>query len=440
MSMTKTLHPDEKIKAGTLGGRMFKLGLLAGLALLVASYVFGHLEDDHLRRWQFGYLTAWVFAWSLATGALFFVLIHHLTRARWSTVMRRIAENVSRTFPWLAVLSLGWLLPMLLWDNHELYFWSFVGDLPHSAPKDGGMWQGHEAYHHVHGKLGWLNGGFFAARLMLYMAIYTGIAWYFSKWSRAQDDSGDPAISEKLRIASGPGMLIFALTTVFVGFDVVMSLAPEWYSTIYSVNLFGGAMIGTYAFLGLLTRAIQQSGRLTRSITVEHYHDVGKLLFGFTFFWAYTAFSQFMLIWYANIPEEVVFYRYRMFSDWQTLSIIVILCCWAIPYVLLLSRWTKRILPIFMVLCAWQLIFHYVDLYWNIMPNITWWTNPETQINHGPLTGPLSDHQYQFAISDVLSLLGMTLVFIAAIGRQMRGNLVPTKDPNLGASLAFENY
>jgi hypothetical protein len=423
---------------------MVKFGLLAGLVLLVVAYIFGHQEDDHLRRFQYGYLTAWVFVWTLAVGSLFFVLIHHLTRARWSTVMRRIAENVTGTFPWLLVMSLGWLLPMLIMDNHELYFWSYVGDLPAKAPADGSAWQGHEAYHHLHAKAGWLSNGFFAARVAIYLGIYTALSFYFSKWSRKQDDSGDPAISEKLRIASGPGMLIFALTTVFAGFDIMMSLSPEWYSTIYSVNLFGGAMIGTYAFLAILSRAIQRTGRLTRSITVEHYHDVGKLLFGFTFFWAYTAFSQFMLIWYANIPEEVVFYKYRMFTDWQNLSIVVILCCWAIPYVLLLSRWTKRVLPVFMALCAWQMIFHFVDLYWNIMPNMTWGSTVDPHsgaiLSTGPLTGQLAAHEYHFAASDVLCLLGLLAIFIAAVGRQMRGNLVPVKDPNLGASLAFENY
>jgi hypothetical protein len=438
MSLSKTIHPDEKVKAGGLGSSMARYGIIGGVVLLIASYISGHLVDDHLRRWQFGYLTAWVFVWSLAVGCLFFVLIHHLTRARWSTVLRRIAENVSRVFVWLLVLSLGFLLPMLM-DNHELYFWSWIGDQPKEV-------QHLDIYHHVSAKTGWLNPAFFSIRVLIYLAIYAGISWYFARWSREQDESGDPKISEKLRIASGPAMLIFAITTVFAGFDIVMSLAPEWYSTIYSVNLFGGAMVGTYAFLALLTRWIQRSGRLTRSVTVEHYHDVGKLLFGFTFFWAYTAFSQFMLIWYANIPEEVVFYRYRMFTDWQPVSIIVILCCWAIPYVLLLSRWTKRVLPVFMVLCVWQLAFHYVDLYWNIMPNITWGTTagPSGALPTGPLTGPLELHQHSFGggkgFTDLLTLAGMLLLFIGAVGRQMRGNLLPVKDPNLGASLAFENY
>ena len=427
MSATKTLHPDEKYKAGNLGSNLSKL-LVVGVVILIIGAViaFFNKDDDNYRRFQFGFLTAWTFVWTIAVGCLFFVLIHHLARARWSTVLRRIAENVSLTFPVLGVVGfLGFVLPMLL-GNNELYFWAYFDD--HPDPHN----------HHMMVKKGWLTPEFFAIRFVVYMAIYTAIATYFAKKSREQDESGDPKISEKLRIASGPGMLIFALTTVFAGFDIVMSLMPEWFSTIYSVNIFGGAMIGTYAFLGLFSRAIQKSGRLTRSVTVEHYHDLGKLLFGFTFFWAYTAFSQFMLIWYANIPEEVTFYRYRMDGDWMYLSIAVILCAWAIPYVLLLSRWTKRILPIFMALCAWQLFFHYIDLYWNIMPNMTWWAHDGHVV--GPLHGPIAAHQYTFAINDLILLVGMFALFLGAVGRQMKGNLVPVKDPQLGASLAFENF
>ncbi len=427
MSATKTLHPDEKIKAGTLGSKMSKAGFGAGIVLIILAYVLGHLQDDHLRRFQFAYLTAWFFVCSIAIGCLFFVLIHHLTRARWSTVMRRIAENVSLTFPVLAILGIGFIAPMLM-GNHELYFWSYFG-----AHKEL-----HAADPHMVGKMGWLTPGFFAVRFVIYMAIYSALAIKFSKDSRKQDETGDLRLSERLRVLSGVGMLVFALTTVFIGFDVIMSLAPKWYSTIYSVNLFGGAMIGTYAFLGLLTRAIQKSGRLTRSITVEHYQDVGKFLFGFTFFWAYTAFSQFMLIWYANIPEEIVFYRYRMFGDWQYLSIAVLVLHWAVPYVLLMSRWTKRILPIFMALCAWQLFFHYIDIYWNVMPNMTWL--PEHGHLGGPLTGDPQLHKFTFSAVDLLCLLGMLALFIGAIGRNMKGNLLPVKDPHLSASLAFENY
>jgi len=427
----KTLHPDEKYKAGSLGTKMATFGIGAGVLLLLASYVAGRLADDGLRRFQYGFLTAWMFVLTIAIGSLFFVLIHHLTRARWSTVLRRIAECVSLTFPALAIAgAIGIIMPMWL-GNHELYFWDWFG--AHKAEL-------HLHNHHLEGKLSWLNPSFFTLRFFFYMAVYSGIAMTFARASRKQDESGDPAISERLRILAGPAMLIFSITTVFVGFDMMMSLAPNWYSTIYSVNMFGGCMIATYAFLSLLTRAIQKSGRLTHSVTVEHYHDMGKLLFGFVFFWAYTAFSQFMLIWYANIPEETVFFRYRWWTDWQTVALLLIICQWAVPYVALLSRWSKRVLPVFMGICVWLLLFHYVDMYWNVMPNMTWGPSHELAKAGGPLTGDLALHQWKFAISDVLSFVGMVALFLGAIGRQLRGNLVPVKDPMLGPSLAFENY
>ena len=431
MSATKTIHPDEKYKAGTLGSSMAKIGFGLGLVALVAAAIFGYLAEDHYRRFQFGYLTAWAFVFTIAVGALFFVLIHHLTRARWSTVLRRVAENVSLTFPLIGVLGLGFILPMLT-KNDELYFWDWATTMVKAHPDDP-----HVVSHHLHGKLGWMSPVFFAVRFVVYMAIYSGIAIYFAKKSRQQDDSGDVRLSEQMRIASGPGMLIFSLVTVMAGFDILMSLSPEWYSTIYSVNMFGGAMVGAYAFLGLLSRAIQKSGKLTHSVTVEHYQDIGKMLFGFIFFWAYTAFSQFMLIWYANIPEEVVFYKYRMYGDWMYLSIGLCIV-WAIAYVALMSRWTKRILPIFMVLCVWSLVHHYIDMYWNVMPNMTWYGGHDHMV--GPLAGPIAAHQYEFAITDLLLLIGMVALFVGAVGRQMKGNLLPVKDPHLGASLAFENY
>lgn len=431
MSLSRTIHKDEKVKAGTLGASMFKAGVGAGLVLLVAAYLISMGHGDHLRRFQHGWLTAWMFVFTIAAGSLFFVLIHHLARARWGTVIRRIAENISLTFPALGVVgALFIVLPSLLMGNHQLYYWSWFASQPAEFQ---------ELNHHLHGKHAWLNDGFFAIRFVIYMAIYSGLAWRFASLSRKQDETGDPALSEKLRVYSGVAMLVFSLNTVFAGFDLMMSLQPEWYSTIYSVNVFGGGMVATYAFLALMARAIQKTGRLQHSITTEHYHDLGKYLFGFIFFWAYTAFSQFMLMWYANIPEETVFYKYRWSgTDWAWVSVALIALHWALPYVLLLTRWTKRILPVFMGLCAYMLVMHYLDLYWNIMPNVTWGV-VEGRVT-GPLTGPLSQHDFSFEITDVLTWLGMVALFIGMIGRQMKGNLLPVKDPTLGQSLAFENY
>jgi hypothetical protein len=272
------------------------------------------------------------------------------------------------------------------------------------------------------------------------MAIYSGMALFFSRQSRKEDETGDKRIAERLRVAAGPLVLLYALTTVMAGFDLTMSLSPEWYSSIYSVNMFGGAMCGTWAFLTLLTRAIQRTGKLTNVVTREHYHDTGKWVFAFNFFWAYTAFSPLLLIWYSNIPEEVVWYRYRWAgTDWQALTYVVIFAVWIFPYVALLSRWTKRILPLLMAVCFEQLVAHYIDLYWNVMPNVNW-GHREDGLTTGPLTGPFTQHAWHFAASDLLSLIAFFALFLAAVGTRMKGNLVPIKNRTLNASMAFENY
>jgi hypothetical protein len=431
MSASAKLHPDEKYTAGTLGSSLTKYAAGAGVVLLALSLFFGWHNDDSWRRFEYGFLTAWMFVFTIALGCLFFVMLHHITKARWSTVLLRIAENTANAFPAIAVFGfLGILLPMLA-GNHQLYFWDWyhAHDELHGNP----------FYARLQAKATWLSPGLFTLRYFIYMGIYSGLAWHFGRKSREQDRTGDPTLSDRLRVHAGPAILLYALTTMAAGFDLTMTLTPEWYSTIYPVNMFGGAMLATYAYLAIFTRAIQRSGKLTRSVTTEHYHDLGKMMFGFNFFWAYTAFSPLLLIWYSNIPEEVVFYRYRWAgTDWYYFSIALILFHWAFPYVLLLSRWTKRILPIFMAIIVEQLFMHYIDLHWNVMPNATW--HVEHGLQQGPLTGPLAEHSYQFAFSDWTLLFALIAFFLAAVGRQMKGNLVPTKNPTLGASLAFENY
>lgn len=440
MSQTKSLHRDERVKAGNFGKKMmtagFALALLFGLASVffgmgVKDYL-GHYADggDHWRRFMHAYVTAWSFVTSISVGALFFVIIHFLVRARWSTVVRRLAEGMANAMPVLAIAGLVFIIPLVA-GYKDLYYWAH-GDA-----------HNHELNHHLAGKLGWLDPAFFAVRYGIYMIGFSALAAYFGKKSRQQDESGDPKITETLRIAAGPGVIIYALVTIFFSFDILMSLAPKWYSTIYPVNYFGGAMVATFSVLILLSLIVQRSGRLTNSITVEHYHDLGKWLFAWTFFWAYTAFSQFMLIWYANIPEETIFYKYRFFTDWQPVSIVLAICHFALPFVLLMTRWTKRILPILAFLAAWQLVFHWLDLYWNVMPNYNWtyfFTESGAKFFEGPLAGNLGAHPVGFSPVDITTMLAMFGVFLIGVGKALHGNLIPVKDPTLKHSLAFENF
>jgi hypothetical protein len=436
-----SIHPDEKFKAGKLGKQMTGLGLgiaavFFGISIVV---VLAGLGGDWRRFWH-AYVIGWSFVTSIAIGCLWIIIIHHLTRSRWSTVVRRLCEIVTGAFPILFVAGLPFIIAVVS-GYDGLYYWT-----TEAAHND----------HHLHGKAGWLDPTLFAARFAIYFGLYIAMSRYFAGKSREQDETGDPNLSEKMRIASGPAIIVFSLTTVFFGFDILMSFAPKWYSTIYSVNFWGGAMIGAYAFVALLGMAIQRTGRLTHSVTTEHYHDLGKWIFAFVFFWAYTAFSQFMLIWYANIPEETVWYKYRMFSDWQWVSIAVGVGQWAFPFVFLLSRWTKRILPSLAAFAVWVLGFHWLDLYWNVMPNINWGAhatvdgNPailvtsdlSTKVDHwtGPLTGNPADHAIGFSPVDVTTWLALIGVLIAGVGMSLKGNLIPVKDPQLPNSLGFENY
>lgn len=429
MSATKKLHPDEKIKADKLGGQLFKLGAGAGAVLLGLSVGLGASHGDHWRHFLHAYLTAWSFVLSICIGSLFFILVHHLAKAKWGIVLRRQAEFITGAFPLVALAGLGFLIPVLA-GNKQLYYWTVDQLKDHHHP----------FHHHFHAghKFWWLDPVFFAGRYAFYFFVYIYLSTWFRKHSQVQDVDGDAGHSEKMRYWSGAAVLVFSLTTVLCATDLFMTLQPLWFSTIYAVNYFSGAMLATYCTLALMSMAIQRTGRLTHSITVEHYHDVGKYMFGWTFFWIYTAFSQFMLQWYGNMPEETVFYTYRLFGGWQIVSILVLVGHWAFPYVSLVTRWTKRILPLLAFFAAWQLVFHYIDLYWNIMPNQTW-TVMDGWIR-GPLQGDPETYKVGAHFMDVTLLLGMIGIWLAAVGRTMKGNLVPVHDPKLGECLAFENY
>jgi hypothetical protein len=437
-ALQKSLHPEEKYKAGKLGQSLQRIGLGIAVVFLAISLVLGATNGDHWKRFLYSYVIAWSYIFSICVGVFWLVLLHHLVRGRWATAVRRIAESMSMAFPIVFVAGLGFVIPLLA-GYKDLYYWAHPDAALCLEQSATGC---HEYLHPtlVH-KLGWLSPGFFAVRYVVYGALYTAMAAYFTKKSREQDETGDPKISEKLRIASGPAMIVYALITCFAAFDILMSMAPKWYSTIYGVSFWGSACVGGFAALALMVLGIQRTGRLTHSINPEHYHDIGKWMFAFTFFWAYTAFSQFMLQWYGNLPEETVWYKYRLFGDWQWVSIAILVGFWAFPFVFLMSRWTKRIVPSLVFFAVWQLVFHWLDLYWNVMPSYDWLPtfHGAVEVVAGPLTGNPAAHQVGFSPVDVTVWIGLIGVLLVGFGRNLRGNLIPVKDPTLGLSLAHEN-
>jgi hypothetical protein len=431
-----TLHPDEKIKAGKLGSTLSKAGigiaaLFLGVSIVLAMTSSPSELSHHTSRWArffYAYVIGWTFIFSICVGSLWLILLHHLTRGRWATVVRRIAEAMANAFPVVFVAGLPFIIALLA-GYKDLYYWATPD--AHDAALNP----------HLQHKLGWLDPTFFAIRFVIYGAIFSGISAYFMKKSREQDETGDPKLSEHMRIASGPAMIVYALATCLAAFDILMSMAPKWYSTIYGVNFWGSSCIGGFAALGLLVLGIQRSGRLVHSVNAEHYHDIGKWLFAFTFFWAYTAFSQFMLQWYGNMPEETIWYKYRLFGEWQWVSIAILVGYWAFPFVFLVSRWTKRIVPSLVFFSVWQLVFHWLDIYWNVMPSYDWEVSSHDNVTvvTGPLMGSTALHQVGFQPVDITVWIGLCGLLLFGIGRNLTGNLIPVKDPTLGMSLAHEN-
>jgi hypothetical protein len=436
-ALQKSLHPDEKYKAGKLGPSLSKVGFAIAVVFLGLSLLLGAAHGDHWKRFLYAYVIGWSFIFSICVGVFWLILLHHLVRGRWATAVRRIAEAMTRAFPWVFGAGLVFVVPLVL-GYEDLYYWAHH-DAAHCIEKVAG---GCHKYLHptlVH-KLGWLSPGFFAVRYVIYGVLFTMMAAYFARKSRQQDDSGDPKLSDQMRIASGPAMILYSLLTCAVAFDILMSMAPTWYSTIYGVNFWGSSCVGGFAALALMVLGIQRTGRLIHSIGPDHYHDIGKWMFAFTFFWAYTAFSQFMLQWYGNMPEETVWYKYRLFGDWQWVSVAMLVGFWAFPFVFLMSRWTKRIVPSLVFFAVWQLVFHWLDLYWNVMPSYDWLPlhHDGKEIVQGPLTGNIIYHHVSFTWVDITVWFGLIGFLLGAFGRYLRGNLIPVKDPTLGLSLAHE--
>ncbi|MCK5379547.1 MAG: hypothetical protein KAJ78_09080, partial [Acidobacteria bacterium] len=293
--MEQTTLPDISTQARGLEEMSSRILMMAGVLLVVGGggaigLALG--SDGGMGRLSETYLVSFAYFLSLALGALFFVLLQHLTHAGWSVVVRRLAEALSVNVVLMAVLA----IPVLLNMEH-LYHWAHPGAADHDAI--------------LAGKSAFLNPQFFTIRLVVYFAIWSFLAWFFFSNSKRQDATADPKFTRRMEALSAPGMILFALSLNFAAFDLLMSVNPHWFSTIFGVYFFAGCVVVIMATLVVLVAYLQRQGRLQGIVTVEHYHDLGKLLFGFVVFWAYIAFSQYMLYWYANIPEETVWYLTR---------------------------------------------------------------------------------------------------------------------------------
>jgi hypothetical protein len=385
---------------------MTKAGAVAVLGLGVSA-VLGMSQNDGWRRFSLAYLTAFAWALTIGLGALFWVLLQHLVGAKWSTALRRLGELLTATLPVLGILALPIVVPIFL--GHDVIF----------------EWANAEAMHHDEAlahKAGYLNSGFFLVRFLVYFGYWTLISRYYLGKSLEQDRTAPANTPLRLQRVAGPAMIAYGLTVTFCAFDLLMSLEPHWFSTMFGVYFFASCVLAINSVLVLASLWVQGRGLLTKSITIEHYHDLGKMMFAFTVFWAYVGFSQFMLIWYANLPEETFWFKERFAGDWGDVSWLLLFAHFVIPFFGLLSRQVKRNRKFIAFWAYWILAVIYLDMYWLVMPNAG------------------AEGEVPLGLIDLTCWVGMAGALVATVAYAAKNvNLMPVKDPRLARSLAFEN-
>jgi hypothetical protein len=372
------------------------MALVVGLVALGVTIAAFMGDRGHFFK---AYLLGFVFWTGVSLGCLALSMVHHLSGGAWGVVTRRIFEAASRTLPLMALLFIP-----LAFGLHDLYAWA----RPEVVHAD-------QALQH---KAAYLNAPFFIVRSVAYFVIWYGMAWALSRWSLNLDRTGDLQLAVRMQRLSGGGLVVYALTVFFMSVDWIMSLDPHYFSTIYGmlfmVNQGLSALAFTIAILVFLSRAQPMAA----IVGPAHLHDLGKLMLAFVMLWAYLTFSQFLIIWSANLPEEIPWYLTRMQGGWGYVSVLLILCHFFVPFLLLLNRDLKRHASLLILVALWIVVMRFVDLFWLIGPL------------HGE--GALRVHW-----ADALAPIGIGGLWLALFIWQLRSRaLLPVGEPSLREALA----
>jgi hypothetical protein len=392
---TTTATSETYTASGTPLPGMKQFGMIAGVLGVVLA-VAGYFMSGADRFFQ-AYLVAYTFWMGVILGSMALTMVQYLTGGVWGIILRRPFEAAMRTLPVMTVLFIPIILGM-----HSLYEWSHEGITQTDAL--------------IAAKAPYLNTPFFLGRQAFYFLVWNVIAFLLTKWSAEHDKTGDPALIDKLSKLSGAGLLIYGLTVTFAMTDWTMSVNPHWFSTIWGMLYAGGQGLSAFAF-GIITLAMLGSvSPLDRVLTKHHFHDLGKFLFAFLMLWAYLSFSQLIIIWSANIPEEIPHYLNRWENSNKYLSVFIIVGHFILPYALLLSRDLKRNIGKLRLIATWILMARVADYYWHVMPEF-----------HKGLS---------ISLLDVALPLALGGVFISLFVSNLSGrSLLPVNDPALDKAL-----
>ena len=376
--------------------RFQQRALIAGAIFLIV-FVAGAFFDR--RQFYHAYLIGYIFWTGVAVGSLALLMLQHLTGGGWGLVIRRVLEAATRTLPLMALL----FVPIILGAGH-IYAWTDQAEMAKSEA--------------LSEKAKYLNLGFFTLRAVIFFAIWLLLAFFLNKWSREQDRTGDRRFTRKMQALSGAGLVLFVFTVTFASIDWLMSLDPEWSSTIFGLLFVAAWSLSALAFAVASLAWLTKREPMAHVVASLHFHDLGKLLLALVMLWAYFAYSQYLIIWSGNLPEEIRWYLPRTRGAWGAIALAVVILHFALPFLFLLSRRLKRNPNKLVLVAVLILVMRYVDLLWVVAPNFP--------------------HQgFYLSWMDLVAPIGFGGIWLAAFLWQLgKRALVPINDPQLPNVLA----
>jgi len=379
------MNGDRPMRWDLMQKRSLAVGLIAAVLCAGGALIFPPVFFR-------AYLSAYIFWIGIPVGALALLMLHHLVGGRWGFMIQRVLEAAIQTLPLMALLFIP-----LLFGLADLYPWAQT-EVVAADPL-------------LQQKAAYLNIPFFIARAVAYFAVWIVLGRLLVTWSLQQDRSADDTLTLRLQRLSGPGLVLYGLTVSFAVIDWIMSLEPKWYSTIFGMIFMVSFGLAAMALAILATRFLETEKPLAQVVSPDRWHDLGNLLLALVMFWAYLNFSQFLLIWSENLAEEIPWYLHRIGGGWEWVAVALILFQFALPFILLLSRNTKRDSRTLAAVAAAILFMHWLDILWMVVPSFY----------------PARFHFHWLDIAAPVAIGGLWLA--AFIGYLKARSLLPLHDP-----------
>jgi len=374
--------------------------LVVGVIGLLAAAVGALLSPGQFFH---SYLLAYLLWLAAALGGLALTMLHHLSGGDWGVVLRRIFEAAARTLPWMALFFVP-----LVFGLRDLYPWTDTAMVAQD--------------HVLKEKALYLNVPFFLARAAVCFIVWIGLALALTRWSAEQDRTADPGLAIRMRNTSAIGLVLYFATMTFAAIDWAMSLEPHWFSTMYGFLFVIGQGLMGLSIAIVMARRLSAEAPMSSVYNAGHFHDFGKLLFAFTMVWAYLSFSQFLIIWSANLPEEIPWYQHRLSHGWEFIGIALVAFHFAVPFIVLLSRRSKRNAALLAAMAMWLIAARFLDLFFLI----------------GPEAYPQG---LRFHWLDLAAAIGLGGIWFALFAANLKSRpLLPLHDAGLENALQAEHH